>query len=119
MYFIFRYNELVPDHWCRVELLANFSYGEQHRLIRPKFKSFKAGYEQISFSNCEMFDINYEKVVNDGQLMLPNVTRFVPIKKCSPEDGFVYDQNVFQENAAMHVSWYWFIAIFSNQNQSS
>nr|XP_046912359.1 organic cation transporter 1-like [Dermatophagoides farinae] len=136
------YNEFVPDHWCRVDLLVNFSYGEQHRLIRPRLKynndennnNNNGGGEEISkrMSNCEMYDINYHQVLtgleipkqNSSSLSssssslsslsssssssssaLSSSTVFIPIKKCSPINGWVYNKNQFQENAAMHYNF--------------
>ncbi|KAF7494092.1 Solute carrier family 22 member 1 [Sarcoptes scabiei] len=125
----FVYNIMIPDHWCRVDLLVNFSYGEQSRFIRPRLKSLddagnnvdlddsnvpmdnlnnadhhhlENGFNQKRLSNCEMFDIDYQEVING--LNLPNRKNrsiVIPIKRCSRESGWVYDRNQFKENAAM------------------
>lgn len=124
---------MIPDHWCRVDLLVNFSYGEQSRFIRPRLKSLddagnnvdlddsnvpmdnlnnadhhhlENGFNQKRLSNCEMFDIDYQEVING--LNLPNRKNrsiVIPIKRCSRESGWVYDRNQFKENAAMFVSF--------------
>ncbi|XP_027197691.2 solute carrier family 22 member 2-like isoform X1 [Dermatophagoides pteronyssinus] len=116
------YNEFVPDHWCRVDLLVNFSYGEQNRLIRPRLKyndDDNNGQETLKLiSNCEMYDINYRQVLTGLEIPKQNSSSssstlsssssssvFIPIKKCSPISGWVYNRNQFRENAAMHYNF--------------
>lgn len=102
------HNELVPDHWCRVALLENFSYGEQHRLIRPLVKSSVDGHDQyrypVALSKCELYDIDYGEVVSGLQVKNKNGSvKAVPTAKCN--DGWVYNRLVYEDSAAMHVSF--------------
>lgn len=105
------YNELLPDHWCQVKVLLNFSYGEQHRLIRPRLKTdLDFRQRRGTLSNCEMYDIDYDEVVtglvvvvksgnNESNIpVVPNI----PTKKCT--SGWVYNQEQYRQSAAMQVS---------------
>lgn len=101
--------------------MVNFSYGEQNRLIRPRLKyndDDNNGQETLKLiSNCEMYDINYRQVLTGLEIPKQNSSSssstlssssssvFIPIKKCSPISGWVYNRNQFRENAAMHVSF--------------
>lgn len=95
---------LVPDHWCRVAALANFSHGEQKRLIRP-----------APNATCLMFDVDYDFV--SAHLVLPPPTAppkvknvlspervlvdGVPVKAC--DQGWLYDGAQLGETAATEV----------------
>src|SRR5699024_917000 len=64
------YNELLPDHWCHVHALDNFSYGEQHRLIRPRLKTDLHNQRTGQLSQCEMYDIDYEEVISGLEVVV-------------------------------------------------
>lgn len=98
----------MPDHWCRVGYLVNFSHGEQHRLIRPPVPALITGDQAPEkLSQCEMYDIDYALVVS--QLEVDQFEEaengsniYVPSRKCS--DGWVYDYHVYADSAAMEVT---------------
>ncbi|CAG2107370.1 unnamed protein product [Medioppia subpectinata] len=95
--------KLVPDHWCRVNELSNFSYGEQHRFVRPVVRPSNTSADVVRDS-CHMFDIDYKQVLND--LRLPPVNESIKchkklaVKTCA--DGWVYDTGYYWDSFAMH-----------------
>lgn len=108
----FRHNEMVPDHWCHVPVLANFSYGEQHRLIRPRLKTDLDLHQKYQLSQCEMYDIDYQQAIvgldvmaairsNSNESSIP-IGTVVPTKPCS--NGWMFDRIEHRDSAAMHVS---------------
>lgn len=108
------YNELLPDHWCQVKALLNFSYGEQHRLIRPRLGKAHLDARQggaVQLSNCDMYDIDYDEVstglvvvVKSGHNESTNIPAVVPIPTRECNTGWVYNQQQYRQSAAMHVS---------------
>ena len=105
------HNELIPDHWCLVDALANFSYGEQHRMIRPRLKTDFDDHRTGQLSQCEMYDIDYGEVIFGLEVVLKSgnnesssaiTTMPIPTKGCP--DGWMYNRKQYRESAAMHVS---------------
>jgi hypothetical protein len=107
------YNELVPDHWCHVPALANFSYGEQHRLIRPRVKTDLHMHQSVHLSQCEMNDINYAEVISGLEVVVKDVNNEsviasssnipIPTKRCGT-NGWMYNREQYRASAAMQVS---------------
>ncbi|KAJ6224280.1 hypothetical protein RDWZM_002825 [Blomia tropicalis] len=104
------HNEMVPDHWCHVPVLANFSYGEQHRLIRPRLKTDLDLHQKYQLSQCEMYDIDYQQAIvgldvmaairsNSNESSIP-IGTVVPTKPCS--NGWMFDRIEHRDSAAMH-----------------
>lgn len=89
--------------------LANFSYGEQHRLIRPRLKTDLDYHRSGQLSQCEMYDIDYVEVISGLEVVVKSGNNEssipvipIPTKACT--SGWVFDQDQYRQSAAMHVS---------------
>ncbi|XP_054157351.1 organic cation/carnitine transporter 2-like [Oppia nitens] len=99
--------KLMPDHWCAVPELANFSHGEQHRLIRPVViqatNSGINGHQQRAVRDtCLMFDIDYQQVLNELRLPPVNQTKChkkLSVKPCNR--GWLYDRSQYWDSFVM------------------
>ncbi|KAI1294614.1 Organic cation transporter 1 [Halotydeus destructor] len=83
-----------PDHWCRVDQLANLSNARQIQLISPLISEGK-------YNKCAMYDIDYDQVLQSQ--LLPNSTDSLPVKEC--DSGFRYDHTNYDENAVTYYDW--------------
>ncbi|XP_028130359.2 carcinine transporter isoform X1 [Diabrotica virgifera virgifera] len=73
----------VPDHWCKVPGLLEFTEEEQRNISIP--------FNNNSFSKCERYAVNWTQLLEDSGDSLEGI--FVntswPVEKCL--DGWVYD----------------------------
>ena len=91
----FMFMMYTPDHWCYVPELANLTYEQQSKLIRPHILDQGIDVKD----KCNMFDIDYSVV--SRTLRLPDHASNHSTKPC--EFGWVYDKSVFVETATTKV----------------
>jgi len=80
--------------------MINFSFGEQHRFIRPVL----INESKSVMESCLMFDIDYKEVARNLRLPQTNKTsKKLNVKSC--DNGWIYDRTHYWDSAVMHVMY--------------
>ena len=88
------------DHWCRVPVLANFTYDQQRQIAIPYSNDGEGEYSQ-----CTVYDLPYANY-SDEELLNWNRTQMIPEGTAEIEcgAGWLYDQSMFESTLVSQVS---------------
>lgn len=81
----------VPDHWCRIKELENFTQLERLQLAIPKYNN--------TYSHCESYQVNWTQLLEENVYFQPNESW--PKQKCP--DGWEYNKTEITSSIVIDV----------------
>ncbi|KAJ8964245.1 hypothetical protein NQ314_005032 [Rhamnusium bicolor] len=96
----------IPEHWCKVTELSNFTQEEQRNVSIP--------YENYTFAKCYRYALNWTALLNSSGGSLQNIiiNKSWPTEYCV--EGWEYDKSITFSSIVIDVSLLSFVYIDKN-----
>lgn len=86
----------VPEHWCKVSKLLNFTKDEQRNISIP--------FTNTSFERCRRYAVNWTKILDENGGSLDGIEANSSWSTEVCKEGWVYDKSPGQSSIVIDVS---------------